>query len=112
MTKQQFGFMCGSFSVALSGNDLVLPGSKNQPLRKSLVPYAAPDDVSGHYTMEVKSGNSVVADMPVHVMWATHPSQPEPFLGLKAEDSHELRGALAVYEGKAVELVFTPLANA
>jgi hypothetical protein len=111
MMKQQFGFVCGEFSVALSGNDLVLPGSKNQPLRKSLLPYAALNDTSGLYTLEVKSAGSIVTHMLVHVMWVTHPSQPEPFLGLKAEDSQELRRALAVYEGKPIELIFTPQMN-
>lgn len=112
MTKQIFGFTCGKFSVALSGNDLVLPGSNNQPLRKSLLPYAALNDTAGLYTLEVKSGGSIVANLPVHVMWVTHESQPEPFLGLKADDSQELRSALVVYEGKPVELVFTPKPNA
>lgn len=112
MKKIEFGFMCGQFSVALSGNDLVLPGSKNQPLKLSLIPCKDPNDAAGHYTLEVKSGGSIVANMPVHAMWVTHQSQPEPFLGLKAENSTELRGALAVYEGKAVELVFTPRENA
>jgi hypothetical protein len=106
--KQQFGFTCGQFSVALSGNDLVLPGSKNQPLRKSLLPYAALNDTAGLYTLEAKTAGSIVCHMPVHVMWVTHASQPEPFLGLKAEDSLELRSALAVYEGNSVELIFTP----
>jgi len=108
MTKQTFGFTCGKFSVALSGNDLILPGSKNQPLRKSLLPYAALNDTAGLYTLEVKSGGSIVAYMPVNVIWVTHELQPEPFLGLKADDFQELRSALAVYEGKSVELVFTP----
>jgi hypothetical protein len=109
--KQEFGFTCGQFSVALSGNDLVLPGSKNQPLRKSLLPYSELNDTAGLYTLEVKAADRIVCHMPVHVMWVTHPSQPEPFLGLKAEDSAELRTALAVYEGKSVELIFTPRAN-
>jgi hypothetical protein len=106
--KQKFGFTCGQFSVALSGNGVVLPGSKNQPLRKSLLPHSDLNDTAGFYTLEVKSGDSIVCHMPVHVMWVTHPSQPEPFLGLKAEDSPELRDALAAYEGKSVELIFTP----
>jgi hypothetical protein len=111
VTKQQFGFICGQFSVSLSANDLVLPGSKNQPLRKSLLPYSGINDTTGLYTLEVKSAGGLVCHMPVHVMWVTHPSQPEPFLGLKAGDSQELRSALAVYEGKSVELIFTPQAN-
>ncbi len=112
MSKIEFGFTCGKFSVALSGNDLVLPGSNNQPLKKSLIPYASPNDSAGHYTVEINNSGSIVASMPVHVMWVTHQTQPEPFLGLKAENPKELREALAVYEGTQVELVFTPRENA
>ncbi len=108
MNKQTFGFSCGKFSVALSGNKLVLPGSKNQPLKRSLLPYASIDDTAGLYTLQVKSEGSIVCDMPVHVMWVAHRSQPEPFLGFKSENPEELRGALKVFEGKKVELVFTP----
>ena len=112
MTKQTFGFTCGKFSVALSGNDLVLSGSINQPLRKSLLPYAPLNDTAGLYILEVKSNGNIVCDMQVHVMWVTHNSQPEPFLGLKADDSQELRRALEVYKDKSVDLVFTPQENA
>ena len=113
MTKKTFEFKCGKFSVALAKNNLVLPGSKSRPLRKSLLPYAVPnDDTTGLYTLEVKTGGSIVCYMPVHVIWVTHESEPEPFLGLKADDSQELGSALAVYEGKSVELVFTPQKNA
>lgn len=108
MAKATFGFQCGSFSVALSGNGMVLPGSKNQPLRKSLLPLAAMNDAAGLYTLKVKSAGSWVCDLPVHVYWVGHPSQPEPFLGIKAEDSAELRAALAQYEGMNVELAFHP----
>ena len=112
MKKIEFGFLCGEFSVALSGNDLVLPGSKNQPLKFSLIACADPNEAAGQYTLEVKSGGNIVANVPVHAMWVTHTSQPEPFLGLKAENSTELRESLAVFQGKAVELVLTPRANA
>ena len=112
MNKIEFGFRCGKFSVALSGNELVLPGSKNQPLRISLIACGDPNDAAGKYTLAVKSYGSIVASIPVHVMWVTHQSEPEPFLGLKAENPTELRSALAVYEGKEVELTFKPIANA
>ena len=108
MTKLNFGFHCGNFSVALSGNDMVLPGSADQPLRKSLVPAVNMDDTAGPYTLRVKAAGSWVCDLPVHVYWVGHPSQPESFLGVKANDSTELRAALAVYQGKAVELEFVP----
>ena len=34
MDEPEFGFQCGDFSGALSGNDVIVPGSKNAPLRK------------------------------------------------------------------------------
>lgn len=108
MSKHTFGFTCGDFSLALSGNGIVLPGSKNQPLRKSLLPAAAMNDAAGLYTLKVKSEDVFVCVMPVHVLWVAHPSQPEPFLGIKAEDSEELRTALTVYSGRRVELEFVP----
>ena len=108
MSNQTFGFRCGDFSVALSGNQLVLPGSKNQPLRKSLLPFVAMEDAAGLYTLEVKVDNSIVCHMPVHVAWVEHESQPEPFLGFKSNEPQEVRAALAVYVGKPVELQFTP----
>ena len=112
MKKITFGFNCGDFSVAFSGNDLVMPGSKKQPLRYSLIRCADPNDAAGIYTLNVKCDGKIVCDLPVHVMWATHETQPEPFLGLKAENSKELREALQVYVGKSVDLTFTPKQNA
>ena len=109
MTKHEFGFVCGEFSVALSGNGIVMPGSKNQPLKRSLLPYAAMNDTAGFYTLHVTCEDSVVCDMPVHVVWIGHQSQPEPFLGFKSDNPQELRGALAAFVGKHVELKFTPL---
>jgi hypothetical protein len=108
MSKITFGFSCGAFSVALSGNNVVLPGSKNQPLKKSLIPSADMDDAAGLYRMRVTCEGSVVCDMPVHVVWVGHSSQREPFLGLKTEAPQELRTALNAYVGKAVELEFAP----
>jgi len=106
--KQTFGFVCGDFSVALSGNGIVMPGSKNQPLKKSMLPYAAMNETAGHYTLRVKSEGSVVCDMPVHVVWVGHKSQPQPFLGFKADNPQEMRDALSVYCGKRVELELVP----
>jgi hypothetical protein len=108
MSKITFGFSCGTFSVALSGNDIVLPGSKNQPLKKSLIPRVDMNDAAGLYRMRVTCEGNVVCDMPVHVLWVGHPSQREPFLGLKADAPQDLRTALNAYVGKAVELEFTP----
>ena len=85
-----------------------MPGSKNQPLKKSLLPYTAMNDTAGHYTLDITSNGSIVGHIPVHVLWVGHPSQAEAFLGLKADNPEELRGALNVYVGKRVELKFTP----
>jgi len=108
MRKHEFGFICGDFSIALSGNGIVMPGSKNQPLKKSLLPSANMDDTAGLYTLEATYEGTVVCLMPVHVVWVGHQSQPQPFFGIKAENPEELRGALAAYIGKRVELKFTP----
>lgn len=89
-----------------------MPGSKDQPLKFSMVACSNPNDAAGIYTLNVKSEGSLVCDLPVHVMWVTHPSQPVPFLGLKADNSGELREALQVYVGKSVDLTFTPNENA
>jgi hypothetical protein len=109
MAKQTFGFMCGEFSVALSGNGVVMPGSRDQPLKKSLLPYAAMDDCAGPYTLDVKSGGAAVCHMPVHVLWVGHETQPEAFLGFRPENPEEMRVALGAYIGMPVELEFTPV---
>jgi hypothetical protein len=109
--KHTFGFVCGEFSIALSGNDIVMPGSKNQPLPKSLVPYVAMNDAAGYYTLRARCDGAIVCDMPVHVVWVGHPSQPAPFLGFKTDDPKGMRDALAAFVGKRVELEFTPQRN-
>lgn len=108
MAKLTYGFHCGAFSVALSGNDMVLPGSKTRPLRWSLVRVGAMNDAAGPYTLRVKSEGHWVCEMPVHVYWVGHQSEPEPFLGIKSDNSTELRDALAVYQGKSVDIEFVP----
>lgn len=108
MSRFPFGFRCGDFSIVLSGNDFVLPGSKNQPLRRSLLPLAELEDAAGLYTLQVTVEGRAVCHMPVRVAWVEHKSQPEPFLGFAGEDSKELRAALAAYIGKAVDLEFKP----
>ena len=104
--RTPFGFVCGEFSIALSGNQIVMPGSKNQPLARSLVPYAT--DAEGPYTLKATCEGSIVGDLPVRVVWVGHESQPQPFLGLIVDDPQELRRALGALVGKRVELEFTP----
>ena len=108
MPKPEFGFACGSFSVALSGNGIVIPGSKNQPLRKSSLPTLAMNDVSGPYILEVECDGSVVCHLPVHVVWIAHATEPEPFLGFKSDNAEELRSALGVHAGRRLSLKFVP----
>jgi len=108
MAKREFGFICGNFSVGMSSNGFVLPGSDDQPFRKSLIPDADQGDVTGDYTLLVHHSGDVVCETPVQVGWARHRSQTEPFLGIKADDPNALRMLLGVYAGKHVELQFTP----
>ena len=67
------------------------------------------NDTAGMYTLHVTSEGSLICHMPVHVLWVGHASEPEPFLGIRTDDPDELRSALAPYEGKSVELKFTPI---
>ena len=108
MAEPQYGFVCGEFSVVLSGNGVVIPGSKNAPLRKSLIPHVGMDDSAGLYTLLATCGDEVICGVPVHVVWISHESQAEPFLGFKVEDPEELKAALQAHAGKRVELAFTP----
>lgn len=110
MPKQTFGFVCGKFSVALSGNNIILPGSKNQPLKRSLIPATGINNAAGHYTLQSTCEGEVICDLPVRVVWVTHESQSQPFLGLEPEgiSAEELCKTLEIYVGKKVELNFTP----
>ena len=105
--EPQFGFMCGDFSVVKSGNDILLPGSKNAPLKKSLLPHAAMNDTAGAYTLRATHENETICDIAVQVIWVGHQSQPEPFLGLRCEDADDVLASLKAYLGKPVELAFT-----
>jgi hypothetical protein len=107
VSKSEFGFVCGNFSVALTGNQVVVPGS-NGTLKKSLLPALNLNDAAGLYTMEMSTGGKVVCDMPVNVVWCRHEKEPEPFLGFKADDPEEMRSALAAFTGQRVSLKFTP----
>ena len=108
MPKIPYGFQCRSFSVVLSSNGVIVPGESDQPLRKSLVPTLETGDTAGCYTLRVKSGTTLICDLPVALAWVLHPSQIEPFLGIKADHPSELRESLAMYQGKPVKLEFVP----
>ena len=80
-----FGFDCGVFSVALAADGIIIPGGKSAPLRKSYVPYMSADQSAGMFTLRATSGENVICDLPVHVMWVTHHKEPEPFIGRRIE---------------------------
>ena len=67
------------------------------------------NDTEGQYTLHVTSEGSLICHMPVQVLWVGHESESEPFLGIRTENPEELRGALTPYQGKSVELKFTPI---
>ena len=107
--SRPFGFECGEFSVARSGNGIVMPGSKNQPLHRSLLPAIGDlNDAAGPYIARVTSEESTL-DVPVRVLWVSHDSEPEPFLGTRSDDPEGLRSTLDALVGKRVRLEFTPL---
>ncbi len=108
MAEPQFGFTCGEFSVVLSGNDVILPGSKNAPLKKSLLPFVDMGNASGASVLQATSEGQVICNVPVQVVWVGHETQSEPFLGLRAENPDELMEALKPYRGKRVDLSFSP----
>ena len=94
--------------MVLSSNGVIVPGESDQPLRKSLVPTLETSDTAGCYTLRVKSGATLICDLPVALAWVLHPTQVEPFLGIKADNPSELGESLAAYEGQPVELAFVP----
>jgi hypothetical protein len=98
--EAQFGFVCGEFSVVKSGNNIILPGSKNAPLRKSLLPHAEMDETAGAYRLRAMHDGETVCDIPVQVVWVGHHSQPEPFLGLTCEDVDKVIASMKGYIGK------------
>jgi hypothetical protein len=110
MHGETFGCHCGVFSLALSNNGILIPGSKNKPVYKSFFPYMEINELSGHYVMRADSEDVVICEILVHVLIVGHQSEPEPFLGIKPmeTDPEELRGMFKPFIGKKVELNFTP----
>jgi hypothetical protein len=107
MAEPDFGFTCGEFSVVLSGNDVILPGSKNAPLKKSLLPLVDMNDAAGAYDLEARSEGEIICNIPVQVVWVGHESQPEPFIGFRVDNSRDVMETLKLYRGRRVDLVFT-----
>lgn len=108
MPKVPYGFKCRSFSVVLASNGVIVPGESDQPLRKSFVPMLETSDTVGCYTLRVKAGTTLICNLPVALAWVLHPTQNEPFLGIKVDNPSELRKSLAAHESKPVELAFVP----
>lgn len=105
--KGDFGFKCGSFSVALSEQKFVIPGGKSAPLRKSYLPYLPIDLAKGPCRFQATHLGKIVCDVPVVVHWVTHPQESEPFIALESETPDDLVAALRPYAGKALDLLFT-----
>ncbi len=110
MHKQTFGCHCGVFSLALSSNGILIPGSKNKPIYKSLFPFLEMNEIAGHYVLRANNEDFVICETLVHVLWIGHHTEPEPFLGIKSKetDQEEFRGTFRPFIGKKVELSFTP----
>jgi hypothetical protein len=107
--KREFGFVCPSFSIGLSGDGFLLPRSAKQLLRRSLITVKVPTrDITGRYFMAVHHQGAQVCNVAVIVAWANHPSHASAFLAVKAPDEHKLQRSLRSLSGQDVELVFRP----
>ena len=106
--NREFGFLCPAFSVSLSADGFLLPRSRRQLLRRSLLGGAKTRDVTGRYTWEIHHEGAAYWSLPVVVAWARHASQPEPFLAIKAGHPRLVRQQLKPLAGRDVELSFSP----
>jgi len=110
LRKREFGFICRAFSIDMSGDGFLLPRSKKQLLKRSLLPpNVATRDLTGRYTLDIHHGGGEFCKLAVIVAWATHKAlRSEAFLAMKARDPHTVRRFLRALEGKDVELSFRP----
>jgi len=110
MHKETFGCHCGVFSLAMSSNGILIPGSKNRPIYKSFFPYVDMSELAGHYVMRANNEDVVICETLVHVLLVGHHSEPEPFLGIRSKetDQDEFHDLFKPFIGKKVELSFTP----
>jgi hypothetical protein len=107
--KREFGFVCPSFTIGLSGDGFLLPRSAKQLLRRSLITVKVPTrDITGRYFMAIHHQGAQVCNVAVIVAWASHPSHASAFLAVKAPDEHKLQRSLKSLSGEDVELVFRP----
>src|SRR6185503_978721 len=107
--KREFGFVCPSFTIGLSGDGFLLPRSAKQLLRRSLITVKVPTrDITGRYFMAIHHQGAQVCNVAVIVAWASHPAHASAFLGVKAPDEHKLQRSLKSLSGEDVEIVFRP----
>jgi hypothetical protein len=106
--NREFGFLCPAFSISLSAGGFLLPRSRRQLLRRSLLAGAKTRDLTGRYTWEIHHEGAEFWSLPVVVAWARHPSQPEPFLAIRAGHPRLVRQQLKPLAGCDVELSFSP----
>jgi hypothetical protein len=106
MKLKEFGFNCGTFSVALSGNGYVIPGCKRKPFGPQMIPIRDINDAAGLYHLGVTAEGRTICDALVHVVWVSAAAEQGPFLAFKCDDDTVLP-ALRAQQGKAVQLKFT-----
>lgn len=110
-----FGFSCENFGVVASDNGYAIPRANDRPISRSLFPYANAgrcrlqvfDKSSYPLSAEVVEAQYVADN--VEFDWATHESQPRPFLVLRCDQQDALIDSLKLFAGKAVHLKFTPV---
>jgi hypothetical protein len=110
LRKREFGFLCPDFSLGVSDDGFLLPRSRKQLLKRSLLgAKVATRDLTGRYSLKVHCEGAVLFELPVIVAWATHRSlKLDLFLALKVRDPHALRRQLKPWAGKDVELSLQP----
>ena len=108
--KREFGFICPDFSLSLSGDGFLLPRSRKELLRRSLLGVTHARELTGRYTWEIHHAGEEFWNLPVVIAWGRHPSQAEPFLAIRAPHPRLVRQQLRDLAGSDVELSFAPRA--
>jgi hypothetical protein len=110
LRKREFGFLCPDFSLSVSDDGFLLPRSRKQLLKRSLLDApVATRDLTGRYSLKVHCEGAAICELPVIVAWATHRSlKLERFLAVKVRDPQSVRRQLKPLAGKDVELTLTP----
>jgi hypothetical protein len=108
LKNREFGFLCPAFTLGMSDDGFLLPRSRKQLLRRSLLSGAPTRDLTGRYTWEIHYEGTEYCSLPVVVAWVRHRSQSEPFLAIKASHPRLVRQQLKALLGCDVELSFSP----